>query len=64
MHTTISRSLKHRVVSRWGKFGLEEEIERIKRGKNVLMQELVRLRQQQQQATDQQFKHLGSALST
>ena len=33
-----------------GKFGLEEEVERLKRDKNVLMQELVRLRQQQQSA--------------
>ncbi|XP_002987626.2 heat stress transcription factor A-2e [Selaginella moellendorffii] len=32
-----------------GKFGLEGEIERLKRDKNVLMSELVRLRQQQQQ---------------
>ncbi|XP_074328938.1 heat shock factor protein HSF8 [Apium graveolens] len=31
-----------------GTFGLEEEVERLKRDKNVLMQELVRLRQQQQ----------------
>nr|XP_017228635.1 PREDICTED: heat shock factor protein HSF8-like isoform X1 [Daucus carota subsp. sativus] len=31
-----------------GKFGLEEEVERLKRDKNVLMQELVRSRQQQQ----------------
>lgn len=31
-----------------GKFGLKEEVERLKRDKNVLMQELVRLRQQQQ----------------
>ncbi|KAJ4881374.1 Heat stress transcription factor A-1d [Raphanus sativus] len=31
-----------------GKFGLEEEVERLKRDKNVLMQELVRLRQPQQ----------------
>jgi heat shock transcription factor len=31
-----------------GKFGLEGEIERLKRDKNVLMVELVRLRQQQQ----------------
>ena len=31
-----------------GKFGLEGEIERLKRDKNVLMLELVRLRQQQQ----------------
>ncbi|KAG5540159.1 hypothetical protein RHGRI_020403 [Rhododendron griersonianum] len=34
-----------------GKFGLGEEVERLKRDKNVLMQEIVRLRQQQQ-ATD------------
>lgn len=32
-----------------GQFGLEGEIERLKRDKNVLMLELVRLRQQQQQ---------------
>lgn len=34
-----------------GKFGIGEEVERLKRDKNVLMQEIVRLRQQQQ-ATD------------
>ncbi|TXG54272.1 hypothetical protein EZV62_019528 [Acer yangbiense] len=38
-----------------GKFGLEEEVERLKRDKNVLMQELVRLRQQQQ-STDSQLQ--------
>ncbi|XP_052209488.1 heat shock factor protein HSF8-like [Diospyros lotus] len=37
-----------------GKFGLEEEVERLNRDKNVLMQELVRLRQQQQ-TTDHQL---------
>ncbi|XP_010439948.1 PREDICTED: heat stress transcription factor A-1a-like [Camelina sativa] len=31
-----------------GRFGLEEEVEQLKRDKNVLMQELVKLRQQQQ----------------
>ncbi|KAL2921442.1 Heat stress transcription factor A-1 [Bienertia sinuspersici] len=41
-----------------GKFGLEEEVERLKRDKNVLMQELVRLRQQQQ-ATDTQLHSAG-----
>lgn len=41
-----------------GKFGLEEEVERLKRDKNVLMQELVRLRQQQQ-ATDHQLQTVG-----
>lgn len=41
-----------------GKFGLEEEVERLKRDKNVLMQELVRLRQQQQ-ATDSQLQNVG-----
>lgn len=41
-----------------GKFGLDEEVERLKRDKNVLMQELVRLRQQQQ-ATDQQLHTVG-----
>lgn len=44
-----------------GKFGLEEEIERLKRDKNVLMQELVRLRQQQQ-STDHQLQTLGKRL--
>ena len=41
-----------------GKFGLEEEVERLKRDKNVLMQELVRLRQQQQ-TTDHQLQTVG-----
>ncbi|KAG0494124.1 hypothetical protein HPP92_005118 [Vanilla planifolia] len=44
-----------------GKFGLEEEIERLKRDKNVLMQELVRLRQQQQ-STDHQLQTLTQRL--
>ncbi|XP_010276853.1 PREDICTED: heat shock factor protein HSF8 [Nelumbo nucifera] len=44
-----------------GKFGLEEEVERLKRDKNVLMQELVRLRQQQQ-ATDHQLQTMGQRL--
>uniref|UniRef100_A0A6V7QXU0 HSF-type DNA-binding domain-containing protein n=1 Tax=Ananas comosus var. bracteatus TaxID=296719 RepID=A0A6V7QXU0_ANACO len=44
-----------------GKFGLDEEIERLKRDKNVLMQELVRLRQQQQ-TTDHQLQTLGNRL--
>lgn len=38
-----------------GKFGLEEEVEMLKRDKNVLMQELVKLRQQQQ-STDKQLQ--------
>ncbi|XP_061354593.1 heat stress transcription factor A-1b-like [Gastrolobium bilobum] len=41
-----------------GKFGLEEEVERLKRDKNVLMQELVRL-SQQQQGTDNQMQSVG-----
>ncbi|KAK9272376.1 hypothetical protein L1049_002747 [Liquidambar formosana] len=41
-----------------GKFGLEEEVERLKRDKNVLMQELVRLRQEQQ-VTDHQLQNVG-----
>ncbi|XP_018462632.1 heat stress transcription factor A-1b isoform X2 [Raphanus sativus] len=41
-----------------GKFGIEEEVERLKRDKNVLMQELVRLRQQQQ-ATEHQLQNVG-----
>lgn len=41
-----------------GKFGIEEEVERLKRDKNLLMQELVRLRQQQQ-TTDTQLQTVG-----
>ncbi|XP_059304346.1 heat stress transcription factor A-1b [Lycium ferocissimum] len=41
-----------------GKFGMEEEVERLKRDKDVLMQELVKLRQQQQ-ATDHQLQTVG-----
>lgn len=44
-----------------GKFGLEEEIERLKRDKTVLMKELVMLRQQQQ-TTDHQLQTLGQRL--
>ncbi|KAG8374596.1 hypothetical protein BUALT_Bualt10G0011800 [Buddleja alternifolia] len=44
-----------------GKFGLEEEVERLKRDKNVLMQELVRLRQQQQN-TDGQLQAMVQRL--
>nr|UVT84836.1 heat shock transcription factor A-1 [Amorphophallus albus] len=44
-----------------GKFGIEEEIERLKRDKNVLMQELIKLRQQQQ-TTDHQLQTLGQRL--
>ncbi|KAK4400495.1 Heat shock factor protein HSF8 [Sesamum angolense] len=44
-----------------GKFGLEEEVERLKRDKNVLMQELVRLRQQQQ-STDGQLQAMVQRL--
>jgi len=40
---------------------MEEEIERLKRDKNVLMQELIRLRQQQQTA-DHQLQTLGKRL--
>ncbi|XP_078437716.1 heat shock factor protein HSF8-like [Wolffia australiana] len=46
-----------------GKFGLEEEIERLKRDKNVLVQELVKLRQQQQ-ATDLQLRTLSQRFQT
>ncbi|KAE8707861.1 Kinase family protein isoform 1 [Hibiscus syriacus] len=44
-----------------GKFGLGEEVEALKRGKNILMQELVRLRQQQQ-ATDNQLQAFGQRI--
>ena len=42
-HTPCSTAVQ---VGRYG--GLEEEVEHLKRDKNVLMLELVRLRQQQQ----------------
>ncbi|CAN4089375.1 unnamed protein product [Withania somnifera] len=41
-----------------GKFGVEEEVDRLKRDKDVLMQELVKLRQQQE-ATDHQLQTVG-----
>ncbi|KAK4362788.1 hypothetical protein RND71_018029 [Anisodus tanguticus] len=41
-----------------GKFGIDEEVERLKRDKDVLMQELVKLRQQQQ-TTDNQLQTVG-----
>ncbi|KAG7980675.1 hypothetical protein I3843_05G194300 [Carya illinoinensis] len=41
-----------------GKFGLEEEVKRLERDKNALMQELVRLRQHQQ-TTDHQLLSVG-----
>ncbi|KAB2055362.1 hypothetical protein ES319_A11G032500v1 [Gossypium barbadense] len=44
-----------------GEFGLEEEVEALKRDKNVLMQELVRLRQQQQ-STDNQMQTMARQL--
>ena len=44
-----------------GKFGLEGEIEQLKRDKNVLMLELVKLRQQQQ-STDQELMRMGQRL--
>ncbi|KAH1080245.1 hypothetical protein J1N35_020006 [Gossypium stocksii] len=44
-----------------GELGLEEEVERLKRDKNVLMQELVRLRQQQQ-STDNQMQTMAQRL--
>ncbi|KAG5090045.1 hypothetical protein JHK86_002657 [Glycine max] len=46
-----------------GKFGLEEEVERLKRDKNVLMQELVRLRQKQQ-GTDNQLQNVGQRVQS
>lgn len=44
-----------------GKFGLEEEIERLKRDKTVLMQELVKLRLHQQ-STDHELQSLRQRL--
>ncbi|XP_016478371.1 heat stress transcription factor A-1-like [Nicotiana tabacum] len=44
-----------------GKFGIEEEVERLKRDKNVHMEELVKLKQQQQ-ATDHCLENVGQRL--
>eukprot|EP00250_Pteridium_aquilinum_P010648 c19537_g1_i2 orf=621-2054(+) len=46
-----------------GKFGLEGEIEQLKRDKNVLMLELVKLRQQQQ-STERDLRTMGQRLQT
>ncbi|MCO5609007.1 hypothetical protein L7F22_063227 [Adiantum nelumboides] len=46
-----------------GKFGLEGEIEQLKRDKNVLMLELVKLRQQQQ-STERDMRAMGQRLQT
>ncbi|KAH7331940.1 hypothetical protein KP509_20G059100 [Ceratopteris richardii] len=46
-----------------GKFGLEGEIEQLKRDKNVLMLELVKLRQQQQ-STERDLRLMGQRLQT
>lgn len=46
-----------------GKFGIEDEVDMLKRDKNVLMQELVRLRQQQQ-STDNQLQTVGQRVQT
>lgn len=46
-----------------GKFGLEGEIEQLKRDKNVLMMELVRLRQQQQ-STERELRNMGQRLQS
>lgn len=52
------QSSKAGVCVEVGKFGLDEEVEILKRDKNILMQELVRLRQQQQ-TTDNQLHNVG-----
>lgn len=46
-----------------GKFGVEGEIERLKRDKNVLMMELVKLRQQQQ-STERELRGMGQRLQS
>nr|KYP52707.1 Heat stress transcription factor A-1 [Cajanus cajan] len=46
-----------------GKFGLEEEVEILKRDKNILMQELVRLRQKQL-VTDNQLQNVGQRVQS
>eukprot|EP01018_Ginkgo_biloba_P016800 Gb_16343 [translate_table: standard] len=46
-----------------GKFGLEGEVERLKRDKNVLMLELVRLRQQQH-GTEHEMKTMNQRLQS
>ncbi|KAG9133905.1 hypothetical protein Leryth_004631 [Lithospermum erythrorhizon] len=45
------------------KFGIEDDVEMLKRDKNVLMQELVRLRQHQQ-STDNQLQTVGQRVQT
>ncbi|XP_016515948.1 heat stress transcription factor A-1 isoform X2 [Nicotiana tabacum] len=44
-----------------GKFGIEEEVERLKRDKSIHMEELVKLKQQQQ-ATDHCLENVGQRL--
>ena len=39
---------QHQAVIEVGHYGLQAEVEQLKRDKNVLMQEVIRLRQQQQ----------------
>ncbi|KAG0460608.1 hypothetical protein HPP92_020515 [Vanilla planifolia] len=45
-----------------GNFGLEEEIERLKRDKNILIQELVELMQQQQQTIYHQLQAFSNRI--
>ncbi|KAJ4708217.1 Heat shock transcription factor [Melia azedarach] len=47
-----------------GQYGLEGELERLKRDRNVLMAEIVKLRQQQQQSRDQMSAMEDRLLST
>ncbi|CAN4085546.1 unnamed protein product [Withania somnifera] len=46
-----------------GKFGIKEEVERLKKDKDVLMQELVKLRQQQKD-TDCQLQTVGECVQS
>ncbi|GFY83952.1 heat shock factor 3 [Actinidia rufa] len=63
MYRAFNSLLKFRTKSvgscfELGKFGIDEDVERLKRDKNVLMQELFRLKQLQQ-ATDHQLQTVG-----
>ncbi|KAL3161058.1 hypothetical protein ABBQ38_009441 [Trebouxia sp. C0009 RCD-2024] len=58
---TISQNQPAIEIGRYG--GLEEQVEHLKRDKNLLMLELVRLRQQQQN-TDQETKRLLARLES
>lgn len=56
--TPVENSSVASRIQATGEIGIEEEVDRLKRDKNILMQELVRLRQDQQ-STDHQLQTVG-----